>query len=200
LVSNLQQSTTTSIGSSNVHLLAAGPEDGHPVVLLHGASFTSKTWEEIETIQTLAGAGYRAIAVDLPGYGQSESTDVERPVWLGRLLDELQISKPVIVSPSMSGGFSLPFVTEQPDRVAGFVAVAPVAIDRYRDKLDQIRCPVLAVWGENDRIVPFEHADALLEAVENGRKVIVPGGSHAQYMSDPAAFHKELLAFLEEVW
>jgi pimeloyl-ACP methyl ester carboxylesterase len=198
-MSKLEQSTTTRIGDSNVHTLTAGPDEGHSVVLLHGASFTSKTWQEIGTIETLAEAAYHVLAVDLPGYGQSESTDVERSGWLGQLLDALKIDKPVIVSPSMSGGYSLPFITEQPDRVAGFVAVAPVAIDRHRDKLDQIRCPVLAVWGENDRIVPFEHADSLVQAVEHGSKVIIPGGSHAPYMSDSAAFHKELLGFLQGI-
>jgi pimeloyl-ACP methyl ester carboxylesterase len=194
------QSNTANIGGNKVHLLTAGPDDGLPVVLLHGASFTSKTWQDIGTIAALAEAGYRVLAVDLPGFGQSDSTGTSRTEWLGQLLDELKIAKPVIVSPSLSGRFALPFVTDQPDRVAGFVAVAPVAIDRHRNKLAQIACPVLAVWGEHDRTIPFEHADALVQAAEQGRKVIVPGGSHAPYMSDPATFHRELLTFLVEVW
>jgi abhydrolase domain-containing protein 14 len=193
------QSKTTKVGGSNVQILTAGPDDGRPVVLLHGASFTSKTWQEIGTLAALAEAGYRVVAVDLPGFGKSDSTSTSPTEWLGRLLDELEIDKPVIVSPSMSGSFALPMITGQPDRVAGFVAVAPVAIDRYRNKLAQIRCPVLAIWGENDRTIPFDHADALVQAVEQGRKVIVPGGSHVPYMSDPAAFHRELLAFLGEI-
>jgi abhydrolase domain-containing protein 14 len=194
------ETTSTTVSGSNVHALTTGPEGGHPVVLLHGASFTSQTWQDIGTLAALEEAGYRATAVDLPGFGHSDSTTVAPTEWLGKLLDELTIDKPVIVSPSMSGGFALPLVTSQPERVAGLVAVAPVAFDRYRDKLAQIRCPVLAIWGENDRTIPFEHADALVHAVANGRKVIVPGGSHAPYMSDPAAFHRELLQFLAELW
>lgn len=37
------------------------------VLLLHGQAFTSKTWEALGTLALLAGEGYRAVAIDLPG-------------------------------------------------------------------------------------------------------------------------------------
>jgi len=184
------------VSGRRVRCLVAGPEQGRPVVLVHGASFSADTWNEIGTLAMLADAGCRAVAVDLPGHGGSDSSDTSPGEWLLQLLDKLAVEAPVIVSPSMSGRYSLPFLTEHPNRASGFVAVAPVAIAQYDAKLGRISCPVLAVWGENDRTIPFEHADLLVSAVPEGRKVIIPGGSHAPYMSDPAAFHRELMAFL----
>jgi abhydrolase domain-containing protein 14 len=206
------QSRWTEVKGSRVHYLIEGPEQGRPVVLLHGSSFHAETWKQIGTMRALAGAGYLAYAVDLPGFGRSSVRWTSPRTWLGTLrawasprswlaalLARLGLRHPVIVSPSLSGWFALPLVTGEPDPVAGFVGIAPVGIRRYKDHLGRITAPVLAVWGEHDEVMPQERADLLVDSVGQGRKVIIPGGSHAPYMSDPAAFHAELLGFLREV-
>src|SRR5262245_5693650 len=179
------QSHSLEMEGGRVHYLVAGPELGRPVVLLHGASFTAQTWKQIGTLALLAEAGFRVYAVDLPGYGKSPASSLPPHKWLGKFLDTLHIEAPVVVAPSMAGQFALPLATDSPDRIAGLVAVAPVAIPHYAEQLGCITAPVLAVWGENDRTIPVEHADLLVRAVKQGRKVIIPEGSHAPYMSDP---------------
>jgi abhydrolase domain-containing protein 14 len=193
------QSNFLTVDGARVHYLAAGPSNGQAVVLLHGASFTAETWRQIGTLEALAESGYLAVAVDLPGFGESEPLASAPDSWLSKLLDALNVSKPVVVSPSMSGRYSLPLVTEEPARLGGFVAVAPVSILDFRDRLQQVICTVLAVWGEHDRLIPQAQADLLVTSVAKGRKVVIPGGSHAPYMSDPATWHRELLGFLDEV-
>src|SRR5262245_23766790 len=184
------------IEGGRVHYLVAGEAGGRPVVLLHGASFSSATWVQIGTIDTLAQAGCRAIAVDLPGFGRSSPSHGSARTWLRILLDLLKIDRPVIVSPSMSVRYSLPLVTDEPGRVAGFVAVAPVGIPSFSDQLHRITAPVLALLELYDDLIPQEQADLLVRTITSGRKVVIKGGTHAPYMSAPAAFHAALLEFL----
>jgi pimeloyl-ACP methyl ester carboxylesterase len=56
--------------------LAAGPEAGTPVLLLHGFPQTSRAW--VPQIEALAAAGYRAVAFDQRGYSpRARHPDVE---------------------------------------------------------------------------------------------------------------------------
>lgn len=55
---------------------AAGPDDGEPVVLLHGFPQTSRSWRL--QIPALAAAGYRVLAPDQRGYSPgARPTDVD---------------------------------------------------------------------------------------------------------------------------
>ncbi len=99
----------------------------------------------------------------------------------------------------MSGAYSLPLVANHSEKLRGFVAVAPVGISRYADRLKAIELPTLAVWGSNDRIVPPKQADLLLELMPNARKVILTDAGHACYMRSTDKFHEHLINFVESI-
>ena len=146
------------IEGGRVHYLIEGPEHGRPVVLLHGASFSSDTWKQIGTLKAA-----RRRRISWPTRSTCRASASHRPrtahpePGCDFCSTCLKIEKPVVVSPSMSGRYcSAACNRRRPDRVAGFVAVAPVGIPSYRHQLDRITAPVLAVWGENDQIVSLK--------------------------------------------
>ena len=63
--------------------LAAGPADGPLVLLLHGFPELSRSWRH--QLPALGGAGFRAVAPDLRGYG---GTDRRGPYDLATLADD----------------------------------------------------------------------------------------------------------------
>jgi pimeloyl-ACP methyl ester carboxylesterase len=78
--------------NQQIRYQVAGPEDGEPVVLVHGLFVNSDHWRK--TIQRLASEGYRAYAIDLWGCGYSSKpprdSDVAKLVngELGRFTNE----------------------------------------------------------------------------------------------------------------
>lgn len=185
-----------NIGKTDIHYLEAGQAGNPEVLLLHGRSFHSGTWVETGTLDMLAENGFHVFAVDLPGFGKSAQNDMGKPEILKAIIAGLKLTMPVIVSPSMSGGFALPVIAEGKVPLKGYVAVAPVSIPDYADQLKGIPLPVLAIWGSEDQVVPPENADILCEAMPNSEKVVIEGGAHPSYLSHTDLFHSYVIGFL----
>ena len=197
--------TTIDVGATPVAAIVREPadptSDAPTVLFLHGQAYSSRIWDDRGILDAVVDAGHRVVAVDLPGYGETpERTGPETDAaWLGALVDELGgPEQVVIVSPSMSGRFSLAYLAERPaDRLAGFVPVAPVGADEL-DRVDGAPdIPVLVVYGEDDEAYAPERAAHLLgELGGPGRIEVVTDGSHAAYDDEPGRFTDALLSFL----
>lgn len=181
----------------NIHYLEAGETNANSVLFLHGASFSAQTWKDIGTLKLLAEKEYRAVAVDLPGYGNSERISGFSVEFLLECIEVLKLKKPILVSPSMSGGYSIPFIVNHSEKLSGFVPIAPVGILKFNQQLQGIQLPTLAVWGSNDQIVPVEQADELLKVMPNAQKVVLANAGHACYMRATDEFHKYLIKFID---
>jgi abhydrolase domain-containing protein 14 len=188
-----------AISGKKLHYLENGSSSAPTVLLLHGARYSSDTWKTLGTIEKVAAAGYHVVALDLPGYGQSEASPIEPEAFLSEAMTTLGIRQAVVVSPSMSGQFSFPLLVSAPEKVAGFVPVAPAGSERYLRQLKKVKVPTLVIWGEKDTIIPIEKSDAIVAAIEDAKRVILKGASHPCYLDRPEEFHQALLAFLQSL-
>jgi abhydrolase domain-containing protein 14 len=183
-----------------VHYLSAGPADAaRSLLLLHGASFHSGTWQDLGTIELMARERFRVIALDLPGFGKSPRADVDPESFLHDILPLLGLVRPIVVSPSMSGRFSYPLLQHHPEVVGGFVPIAPAATPHYAPRLKNLAVPTLIVWGEKDNIFPVDQAALLARSFSNTRTLIIPGAGHACYLDKPETFHRALLEFMKSL-
>jgi pimeloyl-ACP methyl ester carboxylesterase len=105
----------------------AGPADGMPVLLVHGTAVWSEVWRP--AMATLAAAGYRAIAFDVPPFGFSErlpspafsrADQAERIV---ALFDALGIERAIVVAHSIGARGPAEALFRAPQRIAGLVLV-----------------------------------------------------------------------------
>ena len=116
--------------------------------------------------------------------------------FLAELLPALEIGRPVIVSPSMSGALVFPLILEHPELVAGFVPVAPVGTPKYAPRLEKSPIPTLVFWGEEDEVFPVSQAKTLAASFAKSKVVILPGAAHPAYLDQPERFHQALVEFI----
>lgn len=114
-------------GSLRVHWVDEGPVDGHPVLLLHGEPSWSYLYRRM--IPVLTGAGLRAVAPDLVGFGRSDKPasrkdyTYQRHVdWLGATVDAIGLDDITLVCQDWGGLLGLRLVAAAPDRYARVVA------------------------------------------------------------------------------
>lgn len=66
-----------------------------------------------------------------------------------------------------------------------------------RARLEEVKCPVLLVYGEHDHIHRKESLEKhYCEHLPDVRLVLVPNAAHAVMVDQPAAFNQLVLEFL----
>lgn len=112
----------------------------------------------------LAEGGYRAIALDLPGFGEAEWGERGQTPWLEVLdtMDELSVERATLVGNSFGGAMALCTTLVAPDR-----ASAIALFDAPPPDLDP--SPELsAVWQAEESALERGDIDAAVEAVVEG--------------------------------
>lgn len=113
--------------SLNVEI--TGPDDGRPVVLLHGFPDSGRLWSE--QVAALSGAGYRVIVPDQRGYGHSDKPDgvdsyniVLLASDIPAVLDQVGVEKAAVVGHDWGAAVAWTVATFAPERVDRLVALS----------------------------------------------------------------------------
>jgi pimeloyl-ACP methyl ester carboxylesterase len=108
----------------------------HTLLCLHGLGGTKASF--LPTVAALAD-GYRVVAMDLPGFGESDKP-IGAPydsAWFARAvfdtLDELAVERATLVGNSMGGRIAIEAGLTEPKRVRGLVLLSP-ALAWLRDR------------------------------------------------------------------
>jgi 3-oxoadipate enol-lactonase len=116
-----------------IHYLDPNHAGNPAVLLLHGLGADVRSWTL--QIPALTGAGFRPIAVDLPGFGQSP---YDGGVWsirrmaaiMAGLLGELQTGSVHVVGLSLGGTIAQRFALDTPELTRKLVLVSTFAVLR----------------------------------------------------------------------
>lgn len=145
--------------------------EGLPVVFSHGFPELAFSWRH--QVAALAGAGFRAIAPDQRGYGQTDRpaavdqyTIVHLCGDLAGMLDALQIEKAVFCGHDWGGAVVWMMPLLFPDRVAGVIGVNTAFMPRAPGPPIEL---LRRARGERNYVVAFQEPGVADEAL--GRNV-----------------------------
>jgi 2-hydroxymuconate-semialdehyde hydrolase len=151
--------THVRLAGAEVSFLVAGPEEGEPVLLLHGIPAGAELWRTV--LRGLASAGYRCYAPDLPGYGETRlPADADHSLagaaaLFGRWLHQERIGPAWVVGHDLGAGVAQIMAVREPDLLARLTlsnspveASWPVPIVRFHRLIARLHLyPLLARLG-----------------------------------------------------
>lgn len=193
--------------------------EGLPVLLFfHG---NGVDWQSItHTAELAMKEGYGVLAAEYRGYGGNPGAPHEdglyndgRAAWSYLREQGFAADDIVILGNSLGSGTATQVAMEQAPRalilISPFKSLAATAQnsypwapvdmmlkDRYDsiDKIGAVEAPILILHGEDDRLIPIEHARELAQANPNAQFIGFTGEGHALSPEDTA--QEAQLAFL----
>jgi pimeloyl-ACP methyl ester carboxylesterase len=125
------------VGGTRTRLLQAGPaEAGEAVVFVHGNPGSADDWERL--VAASAGIGRRALALDLPDFGETEAppgfehTVPGYATFLAEALDRLGVERVHLVLHDFGGPIGLVWTAMHPDALASVTLIDTGVLPGYR--------------------------------------------------------------------
>ena len=202
----MNRTIQTRYGAIHAHVQGTGPA----LFLVHGYHPDNdwQVWEH--NVQALADAGVRVYALDMIGYGQSQGQRRDYREQAQALLDVMQeegIESAAVGGVSWGGLVALELALNAAERVERLILVDSAGAGQVtEEQLENIGCPTLVVWGEDDSILPLAHAAWFGAAIPNARVATIPNvteqegvppwGGHHPMRYRPEAFNRIVVDFL----
>jgi non-heme chloroperoxidase len=184
----MPQLKTTAAPSTELYYQDLG--QGQPVVLIHGWPLSHRMWES--QVNALTVAGYRCIAYDRRGFGESGKPaggyDYDTFASdLNDLITQLDLRDVVLAGFSMGGGEVARYIGRYGEgRVAKAMLLAAVP-------------PFLLRTDDNKDGVPQKEFDGMLEGVRKDRLAFLDGFFPAFYNSDDVNAHADLIPYSKSI-
>lgn len=128
-----------------VHILTAGPDDGTPVLFIHGNGSSATFWEQ--TMLALPHNFY-GIAPDMRGYGDSEPLPVDATLGLDDMVEDvhalaqaLGLGRHHIVGHSMGGGIVMKYAIAYTSNLLSITLVDTMSPYGYSGSKDAAGTP-----------------------------------------------------------
>lgn len=132
-------------------VLTSGPNDGLPLILLHGSATNSASW--IGDVGAWS-QHFHMHAIDLigePGFSAPSRPPLGSGAyaeWLDDILDALGLKQAAVIGLSLGAWVAMDYAIRRPDRVGKLVLISPGGVSRNRNILIwALPLLVLGVWG-----------------------------------------------------
>ena len=178
------------------------------VLLAHGGRFNKESWEK--QAQQLAKVGFRVLAIDFRGYGQSRGpgqTDIfTAPLYLdvlagARYLRETGAKTVSAVGGSMGGGAAADAASAQPGQIDRLVLLGATPMGPP----EKLKLPKLYIMTRDDTSGSGPRLPALqahyAKAPEPKELILLDGSAHAQFIFETEHAERvmrEIVRFLSE--
>lgn len=197
LLEALGVSAVTLVGNSmggfvSAELAIAFPERVERLVLVSGAGISTHRHRDVERIEPYLRRIAPMIAV-YTGWTAARSDWMARRAGLRNLTLGLVTRHPSRLPAAL--------VAEQLRGAGkpGFMQALRANIDYpIKERLPEIVCPTLIVWGDEDKVIPVADASVFEELIPNSRKLIFGDTGHMAMLERPAAFNELLSEFMAE--
>src|ERR1700740_2277459 len=128
--------STIDISAGTIHYEAAGPENGRPVVFVHGYMMGAELWREVS--ERLAGRGLRSISPTWPlgAHPQALRPGADRTIFgvagiVAEVLAALDLEDVVLVGNDTGGVVTQLVAVHHPERLGALVLTSCDAFEHF---------------------------------------------------------------------